>query len=62
MDKSTTFCCEECGCTHVEELRWVDINTNKVGDSTEDRDFWCQTCGSIHNICTLEEYEQGDEE
>ena len=42
----TKFTCGECGSSQVEVKKWVDLNTDEVGDCVGEHqhDYWCNFC------------------
>jgi hypothetical protein len=49
------YICANCGSNQVESKRWVDMNTQKVGDTCsdgEDADNWCNSCRTHCRITT----------
>jgi len=50
------FICEECGSDKVQQLQWVDMNTNEIMDSGpgDKIDYWCEGCDEHIGITTDE--------
>lgn len=46
------YICEKCDSDNVEQLQWVNPNTNKLGEiaAGERQDSWCNTCDEHTNI------------
>jgi hypothetical protein len=45
--------CSNCGSTNVETKKWVNLNTNVVGDSVsdgEEEDNYCSDCDGYHPV------------
>lgn len=40
----TQYVCSNCMSTHVQETRWVEINTNVVYEAAEPPEYWCPDC------------------
>ena len=40
------FTCGDCGSSQVEVKKWVDLNTDEVGDCVGEHqhDYWCNVC------------------
>lgn len=54
-----TLYCADCGSSNVETKKWVNPNTDEIGDSCSDRfeeeDNWCHNCCGNVRLFTLEE-------
>jgi|TARA_R110000772_G_scaffold237725_2_gene349632 hypothetical protein len=50
------FICEECGSDKVQQLQWVDVNTNKIiGEGpSELNECWCEKCNEHTKLTTNE--------
>jgi hypothetical protein len=49
--KTTIQVCSNCESNHVEQLHWVNVNTDEVGGTTgEEEDTWCNKCEGHHKI------------
>lgn len=38
------YCCSVCGSTDIQLQVWVDANTNKIIEDSEDDECWCNEC------------------
>ena len=54
-----TLYCDCCGSSNVEMKKWVNPNTDEIGDSCSDRSeegtCWCKNCKEYTYLLTLEE-------
>lgn len=54
--------CSQCGSDEVEQLMWVNPNTNEIGgvlsDPLERDDCWCKKCEDKYKLITQSEFEK----
>ena len=47
--------CKECDSEHLEQLAWIDINTDKLNDYQHGTTIWCCLCGAEDSAIEVKE-------